>query len=45
MKTEIVFIDEDTITPEEVEAEEKFENSKAFSEAFQGGEYIGQAEE
>ena len=45
MKTEIVFIDEDTITPEEVEADEEFENSKEFSDVFQGGEYIGQAEE
>ena len=45
MKTEIVFIDEDTITPEEAEAEERYENSIEFSEAFQGGEYIGQAEE
>lgn len=45
MKTEIVFIDEDTITPEEVETEERYENSKEFSDSFQGGEYDGQAEE
>lgn len=45
MKTEIVFIDEDTITPEEVETEERYENSKEFSDSFQGGEYVGQAEE